>query len=91
MTRQEKQEILNSKTIATYYDSLYSGFELKRFQHGIIDVATGVWRAANKLTVHQVSVNYTSNGDAYIRINGKRIKTSEMLRVQQKIFPTSIT
>ena len=81
MTRQEKQEILNSKTIAIYYDSLYSGFELKRFQHGIIDVATGVWRAANKLTVHQVSVNYTSNGDAYIRINGKRIKTSEMLRV----------
>ena len=81
MTRQEKQEILNSKTIATYYDSLYSGFELKRFQHGIIDVATGVWRAGDKLTVHQVSVNYTSNGEAYIRINGKRIKTSEMLRV----------
>lgn len=81
MTRQEKQEILNSKTIAIYCDSLYSGFELKRFQHGIIDVATGVWRAGDKLTVHQVSVNYTSNGDAYIRINGKRIKTSEMLRV----------
>ena len=81
MTRQEKQEILNSKTIAIYYDSLYSGFELKRFQHGIIDIATGVWRAGDKLTVHQESVNYTSNGDAYIRINGKRIKTSEMLRV----------
>lgn len=69
MTRQEKQEILNSKTIAIYYDSLYSGFELKRFQPG------------NKLTVHQVSVNYTANGEAYIRINGRRIKASEMLRV----------
>lgn len=81
MTRQEKQKILNSKTIAIYCDSLYSGFELKRFQHGIIDIATGVWRAGDKLTVHQVSVNYTSSGDAYIRINGRRIKISEMLRV----------
>lgn len=80
MTNLEKLEVYNMPTIAVYSESAFSGFALKRLQHGIIDIAIGVWYAGDKVTVHQVAVNHTRN-DAYIRIHGRRIKLSKMLRV----------
>ena len=80
MTNLEKLEVYNMPTIAVYSESAFSGFALKRLQHGIIDIATGVWYAGDTLTFHQVAVTHTHNG-AYIRIHGRRIKLSEMLRV----------
>ena len=80
MTNLEKLEVYNMPTIAVYSESALSGFALKRLQPGIIDIATGVWYAGDKVTVHQVAVTYTRN-DAYIRIHGRRIKLSEMSRV----------
>ena len=80
MTNQEKLEIFNLPDIAVYSESASSGFALKRLQPGIIDIAIGVWYAGDKVTFHQVAVNHTRN-DAYIRVHGRRIKLSEMLRV----------
>ena len=81
MTNQERLEIFNMPTIAVYSESAFSGFALKRLQHGIIDIAAGVWYAGDKITIHEVRVFYTRN-DAYIRVHGRRIKLSEMLRVE---------
>lgn len=80
MTNLEKLEVYNMPTIAVYSESAFSGFALERLQHGIIDIAIGVWYAGDKVTVHQVAVTHTCD-DAYIRIHGRRIKLSEMLRV----------
>lgn len=80
MTNLEKLEVYNLPTLAVYSESASSGFALKRLQHGIIDIVTGVWYAGDKVTVHQVAVNYTKN-DAYIRVHGRRIKLSEMMTV----------
>lgn len=77
----KKSDILKMKSVA-YYSGL-SGLEIKKIEHGIEDYVlcvSGAW--CSKKQAHKVKVNYTTRGDAYIRVHGYRIPLNECIRME---------
>ena len=74
MTKSEKQNYLNKKTIGYWCD--WWGIELKDIEYGINDYAIIV---IQEKSVHRVKINYGSKRD-YIRIYGRRLYFNECLR-----------
>jgi len=80
MTKFEKEQLYNSKTIAYY--SGYSGIEIKRIEHDIDDYVyyvSGTFSGGNR-SAHKCKITYDRNGDAYFMYNGNRIKLSECIK-----------
>lgn len=76
----KRNDILKMESVA-YYSGL-SGLEIKKIEHGINDYVlcvSGAW--SSKKQAHRVKINYTRNGDAYIRIHGYRIPLNECIRM----------
>lgn len=79
MTKQEKQNYLNKKSIG--YWSALGGAELKEFIYDINDYAViviGAW--CSQKSVHRVKINYGNKRD-YIVINGCRLYIDECIRM----------
>lgn len=76
----KKSDILKMKSVA-YYSGL-NGIEIKKIEYGIDDYVlcvSGAW--GGRKQVHRVKINYTTRGDAYIRIHDYRIPLNECIRM----------
>ena len=74
MTKSEKQNYLNKKTIGYWCD--WTGIELKDIEYGINDYAIVV---IQEKSVHRVKIYYGKR--PYIRICGRRLYFNECLRI----------
>ena len=77
----KKSDILKMKSVA-YYSGL-NGLEIKEIEYGIDDYVlcvSGAWGGGKQ--AHRVKINYTTRGDAYIRIHGYRIPLNECIRME---------
>lgn len=74
MTKLEKQNYLNKKTVGYWSDG--GGVEVKGIEYGINDYAIIYIRL--KKSVHRVKINYGIR--EYIRIYGRRLYFNECLR-----------
>ena len=81
MTKQEKNQVLESETIA--YFSGYDGIEIKSIQYDINDYVifvSGAW--TGKKQVHKSKIYYTVNDEnIYFRYGNNRIPLNECIRV----------
>ena len=69
------------------YWSDMGGVEVKEIQYGIDDYALVVMNAlSHNPTSHRLKIYYNSNGEAYIRVHGRRLKLSECMYVFQKVY-----
>lgn len=68
------------KTIATYYETAWTGIDIKGFEYGVDDKVIYEYINANgKADKHKTKV-YTDTERAYFICNGKRIHLDECLR-----------
>ena len=74
MTKSEKQNYLNKKTVGYWCD--WMGIELKDIEYGINDYAIIV---IQEKSVHRVKIYYGIR--EHIRIRGRRLYFDECLRV----------
>lgn len=77
----KKTDILKMKSVA-YYSGL-NGLEIKKIEYGIDDhilCVSGAW--SGKKQAHRVKINYTANGNGYIRIHGYRVPLNECIRME---------
>ena len=84
MTKQEKTQYLNTKSVAYY--SGYNGIEIKAIEYDtddyiIFTVNTWYSSTLNPVTVHRSKVYYNANGENYFKYNGCRIKLNECIRI----------
>ena len=78
MTKAEKQEYLNKKSIG--YWSVCNGTELKHIEYGINDYAIVVLNAwGGEKSVHRVKIYYGKG--IYINIHGYRLYFDECIRM----------
>ena len=77
----KKSDILKMKSVA-YYSGL-NGLEIKKIEYGIDDhilCVSGAW--GGKKQAHKVKINYTANGNAYVRIHGYRVPLNECIGME---------
>ena len=78
MTKQEKNNIINMKTVAYY--SGYSGIEIKDITHGIEDYVIFVADAfVGKGSAHKALIKYTRKGEPYFTFAGNRIRLDDCI------------
>ena len=75
MTKSEKQNYLNKKTVGYWCD--WGGVEVKGIEYGINDYA--IIYLSLKRSVHRVKIYYGYKRD-YIRIRGRRLYFDDCLR-----------
>ena len=76
----KKEYCINNKAVA-YYSGL-NGLEINGIEYGINDYlycTSGAW--AGKKQYHRLKINYSINGNAFVKIHGYKISLNECIRI----------
>jgi len=72
-----KRDLLNEKTIATWYGGIWYGAAIKWTDGEKIGL---VEYAANNEIPHVLKIYYNLSGDSYFILNGQRVKLNDCIR-----------
>ena len=64
------------------YWSDFGGVEVKEIVYDVEDYM----KVTTSMSSHRLKIYYSNNGDAYIRLNGRRLKLSDCMYVFQIVY-----
>ena len=78
----KKEYFQNNDPVAALYISAFAYYVLYGVEYGVNDYAYIAYETDNGVQAyHKLLIRYTKGGDAYVMLDGRRLKSNEFCRI----------